>query len=155
MKEAMREMKDDYGVIPYPKLDESGEYATYLSGTFSAQMVGISQPESDYARTGTIVHALNVYSHEMVIPAIMDITLKTKTTRDEDSIRMMDLIFESRRFSFDSLDESNFMLSPYKSIRTLIGTDCTKDIASHYAANEAGAKEWIQGMMDAFNDANQ
>ncbi|MBQ2709402.1 MAG: hypothetical protein IJF67_14125, partial [Clostridia bacterium] len=132
---------------------ESGEYATYLSGTFSAQMIGVCQPESDWARTGTITHALNVLSHEYVVPAIYDVTLKTKTTRDEDSARMMDMIFANRRFSFDSVDENNFMLSPIKSVRTLIGTQKTKDIASHYAANEASAKEWIQKMIDAYNDA--
>jgi len=153
MKEAMRDMEDDYGVLPYPKLDESGEYATYLSGTFSAQMIGVTQPEADWERTGTIVHALNVLSHEYVIPAIYDVTLKTKTTRDEDSARMMDMIFENRRFSFDSVDEQGFMLSPVRSVRALIGSQQSKDIASHYAANETQAKDWIQKMIDAYNDA--
>lgn len=153
MKDAMRDMEDDYGVLPYPKLEESGEYATYLSGTFSAQMIGVTQPEADWERTGTITHALNVLSHEYVIPAIYDVTLKTKTTRDEDSARMMDMIFANRRFSFDSVDEMGFMLSPVKSVRALIGSQKSKDIASYYAANETQAKEWIQNMIDAYNDA--
>ena len=45
------------------------------------------------------------------------------------------------------------MLSPVRSVRALIGSQQSKDIASHYAANETQAKEWIQKMIDAYNDA--
>ena len=96
MNEKVRAMKDDYGVLPYPKLTEEQEYTTYLSGTYSAQMIPVTQPSGDYERTGIITQALNAYGHEYVIPEIFETTLKTKLTRDEDSVRMLKLITDSR-----------------------------------------------------------
>ena len=99
-----------------------------------------------------ITEALNAYSQEYVTPAIYEVTLKTKTSRDERSIEMLDLILDSRQYSFDSCDESNFPLSPIKTLRTLIGSSKSKDIASYYASNENAAEEWVQTMIDAYKD---
>ena len=46
--------------------------------------------------TGAILEALNCESANYVVPAYYDITLKTKTSRDEESAAMLDLIFENR-----------------------------------------------------------
>lgn len=150
MKDAVRNMKDDYGIIPYPKLEESDDYATYLSGTFSAQMIGVTQPESDLHRTALITQALNAYSHEYVTPAIVETTLKTKAARDEESIRMVNLVFDKRQYSFDSIDEGGFAFSPLQTVRTLIGAKKSKDIASYYASREKSAKAWIEKIIKAF-----
>ncbi len=148
MNAEIRDMKDDYGVLPYPKLDEGdGGYGTYLSGTFSAQMISSLKLESEYAKIGMITEALNAYGHEYVTPAIYEITLKTKTSHDEKSVEMLDLILDSREYSFDSCDESSFNLSPIKTIRKLIGSSKSKDIASYYASNEASAKKWVGTMI--------
>ena len=150
MNAEIRDMKDDYGVLPYPKLEEgAGGYGTYLSGTFSAQMISKITSEDKLPMIGMITEALNAYGHEYVTPAIYEVTLKTKTSRDEKSVEMLDMILASREYSFDSMDESNFPLSPIKTIRQLIGTQ-SKDIASYYAANEASAKEWVNKMIEAY-----
>ncbi len=151
----MREMEDDYGILPYPKLDETiDKNYTYLSGTFSAQMIGVDRPETDWERTGTITQALNVYAHEMVIPAIYDVALKTKTARDEDSARMLDLILANRVYSFDSCDEQGFLLSPVKTLRARLGAK-NKDIASYYASNKDSAQKWIDNMIETFKAASK
>ena len=151
MNAEIREMTDDYGVLPYPKLDESTDgYGTYLSGTFSAQMICVNQPQENWHKIGTIVEALNVYSHELVLPAIYEVTLKTKTSRDENSIEMLDLILDSRTYSFDSCDEDGFPLSPIKTLRDLIGRKKSTDIASYYASVEATAQAWIDNMIEAY-----
>ena len=46
--------------------------------------------DSEFA--GRITEALAVASHEYVIPAYYEVTLKTKTARDDDSYRMLDII---------------------------------------------------------------
>ncbi len=153
MNEKMRDFKDDYGVLPYPKLKESQDYATYLSGTFSAQMIAVCQPEANREKIGIVAQALNVLGHANVVPAIYETTLKTKTTRDEDSVRMLDLILANRIYSFDSCDEANFALSPIKTLRGLIGSSRSKDIASYYASSKEQAEAWIQSMIDAYRDA--
>jgi hypothetical protein len=154
MGDKMRAMKDDYGVLPYPKFTEEQEMGyTHLDGTFSAMMVPITQPSADWEKTGLIVEALNALGYEMVTPAMYDITLKNKISRDDDSIRMLDLVLAGRRYSFDSLDEDNFPLSPVRAMRNLIGQK-NKDIASYNAANEKGAASWIEKMIAAYESSN-
>ena len=115
-------------------------------------MISVCKPESEHAKIGMITEALNAYSREYVIPAIYEVTLKTKTSRDERSVEMLDLILDSREYSIDSCDESDFPLSPRCTIRDLIGGKKSKDIASYYAANEAKAEEWVQTMIDAYQN---
>ncbi|NLE13670.1 MAG: hypothetical protein GX628_08355 [Clostridiales bacterium] len=151
MQPYMRDMEDDYGVLPYPKLNEKQEnYATYLSGTFSPQMVTITQPEEDWERTGVITTALNAYGHEWVTPAIYEVTLKTKTARDEESLAMFDLILDNRVYSFDACDESAFPLSPLNALRNRIGGSKSPDIASYYASVEASAQAWLDKIIEQY-----
>lgn len=153
MNDALRSMTDEYGVLPYPKLDESIEgYPTYLSGSLSSQMIGVTQNEASQAKIGIITQALNVYSYELVIPAVYEVTLKTKNVHDEDSIRMLDIIRANRQYSFDACDESAFPLSPLASIRSLVGTKKTKDIASYYEKTQKKAQAWIDKMIEAYED---
>lgn len=153
MGDKMRAMKDDYGVLPYPKYSESQEMGyTHLDGTFSCIMMPITQPSADWERTGTIVEALNALGYDMVKPAMYDITLKTKLSRDDDSIRMLDFVLAGRRYSFDSLDEDNFPLSPVRAMRNLLSQK-KKDIASYYASNEAKAIAWIEKIITAYEES--
>ena len=146
-------MEDEYGVLPYPKRDESIEgYPTYLSGTVSTQMVGVSQPEEAYDMIGTVTQALNAYSYDYVTPAIYEITLKTKNVHDEDSVRMLDIILANRQYSFDACDEAQFPLAPSYSVRYLIGGQKSKDIASYYEKNEKKALKWIEDIISAYED---
>ncbi len=155
LNEDMRNMKDDYGVLPYPKANESQDgYYTHLDGTYSAQMITITAPDEDLGRTGTIVEALNAYSREYTIPALYDVALKVKASRDDDSVRMLDIALAGRRYSLDSLDESNFPLSPKKVLRYQIQAG-NENITSYYEANKTLAEEWIASMVTAFNESEK
>jgi len=151
--EKMRDMEDDYGILPTPKYQaEDPGYSTHLDGTFSAQMIMVSQPESEFERTGTITEALNAYSRQIVVPAIYDTALKVKVTRDEGSTRMIDYALEGRKFSFDSFDESSFKLSPVNVLRSNI--QGKKDsITSYYESNKSSCEKWIEDMVKAFEES--
>lgn len=152
---AMRDMKDDYGVLPYPKLTESQEgYYTHLDGTYSAQLITVTLPEEDLERTGTIVEALNAYSREFTIPALYEIALKVKASRDDDSVRMLDIALAGRRYSLDSLDEGGFKLSPVNALRNNIQKG-NESITSYYEANKSSCEEWITSMIEAFNESEK
>lgn len=151
--ESMRDMEDDYGILPTPKYAaEDDGYSTHLDGTFSAQMILVSQPESEFSRTGTITEALNAYSRQIVVPAIYDTALKVKVTRDEGSTRMIDYALEGRKFSFDSFDESGFPLSPVKVLRQNIQSGA-ESITSYYESNKSKCEEWIANMIEAFENS--
>lgn len=92
--ESLRDMESDFGIIPYPKFDEAQtEYYSRVS-YYWANVVPTTNTHLEM--TGAILEAFNSYSARYVVPAYYDIALKTKYSRDEESVAMLDLIFENR-----------------------------------------------------------
>ena len=92
--EVLRNMDADFGIIPYPKWDESQEkYATTIHNAIS--LFGIPASVSDPECSAIIMEALCAESYKNVVPAFYDVTLKGKITRDEESEEMIDLIRDS------------------------------------------------------------
>ncbi len=95
----LRDMEDDYAILPYPKWDENQEkYYTMVDGSHQIMAVPITAAETE--RIGTIIEALCAESYKSVIPVYYDTALKLKGTRDEKSIEMLDSILASRVFDF-------------------------------------------------------
>ena len=90
----MREMRDDFGILPYPKYDEAQEsYQTYIC---DGNTTGFSIPiTADAEKSGMILNALNALGMSDVRPEYYDRALKGKAARDNDSVAMLDIIFNS------------------------------------------------------------
>ena len=90
----IREMESDFGFIPLPKYDETQDryYHTY---SWASPGVAIPVTANDPEETGAVLEALAYYGRLMVLPAYYEINLQTKITRDEDSPKMLDIIFDS------------------------------------------------------------
>ena len=90
----------DYGIIPYPKWDTKQEsYYTMVDGghdTMGKFPCRLRIPEF----VGIVTEALCAESYKRAIPAYYDVALKVKGTRDETSIKILDLLFENPRFDF-------------------------------------------------------
>ena len=95
----LRDMEDDFGILPFPKKDEKQEkYITGLRDTFVGFCVPTGNKDPEFV--GTIMEALCVSGSKNVIPAYYDVVLKVKTARDEDSADMLDIIKESVTVDF-------------------------------------------------------
>jgi len=95
----LRNSESDYGIIPFPKWDEKQkEYRTFTDGRGSALVLPIYS--DDFELVGTVVEALSAESRRTVLPAYFDSTLNTKFARDEESIRMIQIILDGRVFDF-------------------------------------------------------
>ncbi len=124
-----RDRSTEYGILPYPKLDEAQDrYYTMVGGSHAA--LGIPKTVSDLEFVGIITEALNAESHKIVFPAYYEIALKVKYSYDDESVKMLDMIVDSRVFDFgfiyDSWKGASFLLE------TLIGGK-SSDFASFYA----------------------
>ena len=98
-----REMEDDFGILPLPKYDDLQE--RYISTAASWGMPFYVVPRNAYsaeefARTGYITQLLAYESMYTMTPAYYDQTLQNKVSRDEESARMLDMIFASRGYDF-------------------------------------------------------
>ena len=93
-----REMKTDYGIIPYPKYDETQEsYYSRVEGG-NPYFVPITAGDPDFS--GAMLEALACESHNRVIPTYYETALKSKFTRDEQSAQILDLIMNTRVYDF-------------------------------------------------------
>jgi len=94
----LRAMDSDFGIIPYPKWNEEQE--EYCARTEHGEFPCIPVTNKDLEMTGVILEALSSESAKTVIPAYYDISLQGKITRDEESVEMIDLIFDNRVFDW-------------------------------------------------------
>lgn len=92
----LRDMKDLYGIVPVPKLDEAQEnYQTFVHDQFTALAIPNSVPDSRLSMIGAFLEADACESYRTVIPAYYEIALKGKYLSDNESALMLDLIYQS------------------------------------------------------------
>ncbi|MCL1792966.1 MAG: extracellular solute-binding protein [Oscillospiraceae bacterium] len=97
--DSLRDMETDFGVLPYPKLDETQQkYTSYID--LHNPLMGVPSTVSELERTGAIIEELSYLSKKYLVPAYYDTTLKTKFARDEDSVEMLDIIRDGVVFDF-------------------------------------------------------
>ncbi|MCI8388395.1 MAG: extracellular solute-binding protein [Clostridiales bacterium] len=95
----LREMRDDWGVLPIPKLDSEQE--TYYSSVDAGVHLYIVPIDTvDVDRTSIIMEAMSYGGYKDVIPAFYDVSLQNKYSRDDESAEMLDIIKNNRVFDF-------------------------------------------------------
>ena len=92
----------EFGVLPMPKASEAQK--KYHAGSQDA-MTSIEVPTTSFGEDrleciGALLEAMSAESHRAVLPAYYDVILKHKNTRDEESIEMIELIYEGRLYNF-------------------------------------------------------
>ena len=93
-----REMEDDFGLLPLPKFDEAQkEYHSFTSYGW-ATSYSIPVTNSDLGRTGMILETMAGYSTDTLTPAVIDVSLKSKFARDEESAEMLQIIFDTKTY---------------------------------------------------------
>ena len=92
----LRDMEDDFGIIPTPKYDEQQSEYINLGGSPFFMVVPVTADNLD--RTGTIMESLAMLSTDVIDTAYYDIVLKGKSSRDSESLEMLDLIFSTLEY---------------------------------------------------------
>jgi hypothetical protein len=93
----LRNMDADFGIIIHPKFDDTqGNYQNYCG---SPPVMCVPTTSLDFDRTGMILEALCYESTDTVIKAYYDVLLKTKISRDNESEKMLDIMFQNRFYS--------------------------------------------------------
>jgi ABC-type glycerol-3-phosphate transport system substrate-binding protein len=132
----------DYGILPWPKLDEA--QSRYYHFSHNGFMV-LPQTTPDLNKTGLIVEALSAMSYKYCIPAYYDVLMGIKLTRDLESVEMLDLVYKTCIFDPGrNLIEGDPMQYAFP---TLLKSKST-DFVSYYEKN-AGK---TQAALDKFYD---
>jgi hypothetical protein len=142
-----RAMVDDFGILPYPKSEETFAGDIYGSRTFGGfpYVVPITVTDTDFV--SAIMEALACESYKTVIPVLYDKVLKIKNTRDEDSEKMLDMI-RSKRIT--DLGEVYFW-DDIESVYENMYAGKSNDFASKTASIEKKVNKVLDKAIEFFN----
>lgn len=91
----------DYGIMPYPKYDESQqEYYSLSDADGGVMCLPVTLTGDDLNRAGAVMSALSGDSYETVTPIYYNTLLQTRYARDEATVEMIDLIYRSTTYDF-------------------------------------------------------
>lgn len=146
--ENMRDYTVDFGFLPYPKYDEAQE--NYLSLDWGG-LLSIPATISDPAMVGAAMELLAWESRNEVIPTYYEKILVGKLARDDETEKMMDLLFDTityevggNYFGFSSGTSELFYLLPKQAVEQQ-----KSNLASLYAKLEKSASKTISKFYDA------
>lgn len=144
----MREAEFDFGILPYPKLDEAQK--DYYSLISSGLVPGVSIPitNNDTAKAGLILEAMAYYSVDTLTVAYYDVTLTHKYFRDTESGDMLDIIFDSRVYDFGYIFDIGGLGTL---IQTLYGMKVNK-FTSFYQKYEKKALSQLEEIEASFRE---
>ena len=136
----LREMEDDYYMLPVPMMDEKqGEYTSRVHD--SATLYGLPVTAKKTDEIGVTLEAMEIESHLTVMPAYYDEALKYKYTRDADSAEMIDLIRDNAKTDFAYIYSESIgggLGTTGKGIHRIFRTGYTgklESLSSHIASN--------------------
>ncbi len=98
-------MKDDYGILPMFKYDETQDrYYTSISDNSSQILVPTTCKDPDMI--GAFIECMSEVSYKTVTPAWYEMAMKGKYLRDNESCQMFDIITKSVWYDFAVINTS-------------------------------------------------
>ncbi|MCQ2431760.1 MAG: hypothetical protein MJ175_04060 [Clostridia bacterium] len=145
-----RDLGYDYGILPCPKMDEAQKGYVGFSQPWVnvTPMIPITVTGADLTMAGVLTNALAAYGYDYIRPAVFDNVICLKGTRDEQSARIVNQIFENVTFDLSidcGISSVSSIVSKY--LARELGK---QDITSMYAADKSKIAEQIQGLMDTY-----
>ena len=153
----LRDMKDGYGLLPMPKLDENQE-SYYNSARDSSNLTGIATNCANPDAVAAALELMNYYSYLDVTPAYFEVAMKTKYLADSDSANMFDMILDGVRVDFGEIYSLTISGGTYTmkgifagQFRNLIRLQI-EDLGSNYAENENIYKAGLAGILEKYDE---
>lgn len=144
----LKDAEFDYGILPYPKWDEAqNDYYTMMDG--HGPLLAVPATISDLEFIGIMLEVMSAEGYKRITPAYYDVALKTKYARDEETVEMLDLILEGRRFDFGYIYDG--WVGMAFCLQNLLSQE-KSDITSYYEKNEAVSRQYLEKVIKAYQD---
>ena len=144
----MRGYDFDFGILPFPKLDEYQEkYKTMPQNGYTMFCTPVTVQNTEKA--GAVIEALAAESRKSVVPAFYEVALKTKYARDEESSDMIDIIRDGISYNFGI--EYAWMLGGSHPFRALIG-DKKANVASWVEKNTPRLEKALAKILSVYEE---
>jgi hypothetical protein len=94
----LRDMESSFGVLPVPKYDESQENYASLVWVHHDCVLGMPSVVGNADMISVILEHMSYLSYYDIYPVFYDTVIMGKSTRDEQSKEMLQIVFETRLF---------------------------------------------------------
>lgn len=146
----LRDMEQDFGLIPFPKFETSQDHYTCQVLT-SARAYAIPSSGVDLKMTADVTEALAIESLNKFRPAYLDATITGKSMRDEESREMLELIFEYRIFDIGTIFGWGGVAGSFQNAINNGG----ENYMSSVQKNEKAVKKAIQNALKTFGEEDE
>nr|MBQ4320408.1 extracellular solute-binding protein [Clostridia bacterium] len=148
----LRDMDNDFGIIPWPKYDETVE-GYYAAVQASCNMITVPVTVKNVELVSAIIEQMAYLGWRDVVPTYYDVVLKSKYTRDEESPEMIDLIREGRVFDIGYFYTGKAeILVEIHSPGPHLAQSADHNFASFYAKMEVQALKQIEAINEFYRD---
>jgi len=153
--DALREMKTDFGILPYPKYTvEQDTYYNFMANGTVVTAIPVSC-DIDYANeeVSAVIEAMASESYRFVSVAFYETALKAAYNRDDLSAQMIDIITGqhdtvkstlTKNFLYEYGSSLGGMGSIFSTLMSGKNTNFSSTYESIYPAYEQGLKDLIQ-----------
>jgi len=140
---AFREMEDDFGMIPHPKLDVATPYYTQLVNNNVVTVTTVPVTNTKLEMTSILLEAMAYEGWKNISPEYKEVLLQTKLTRDNESADMFDYIWGHRTYRY-GLEAYNDVLN------TKVIGKANRSYVSTYEALTPKAEKEIEKIKEFF-----
>jgi len=95
-----RDMPDDFGMIPHPKLDEAAPFYTQLVNNNVVTVTTVPMTNTRLEMTSILLEDLAYEGWKYISPEYKEVLLQTKMTRDNESADMFEYIWGHRTYRY-------------------------------------------------------
>ena len=136
----------DFGIVPLPLWSEEQEnYRSFCGGSQTAGIaisIGCEDPEY----SAYMIEAISCESKKYITPAYMDINLKSKDAQDEESLEMLNIIFNNIVYDIGFVYNFGGIGGLFERLCKAKSTD----IVSSFRADEPGITAAIEEVIEAY-----
>lgn len=147
----MREYDVNFGLLPYPKLDEEQDNYYSLTAAYHNQYVAVPFFVENPERTGMLLEILAYKGMKYVTPAFYEKQLVGRDTRDNESEEMLNIIYANVIYDPGLVYRISGMANTYNQVRT----QRTNVFVSQYEASKATAEKDISAINELFQADQQ
>ena len=94
---SLQETDIDYGIVPLPMMDKNqGQYITTVANGMTMYSIGRQTKNAEAA--GTVLQTLGYYGLQYTTPAVFEVTMQGKFSKDEETMRLLTTLKDGVQF---------------------------------------------------------
>jgi len=142
--ENLRSMDTDFGILPIPKYDENQKDYLQTVNPYVGVVTAVPQCAPSIEYSSAVLEYMSYESKYVLQPAYYEVVLNNKIARDEESSKMLDIIFGSRAYDIGDV----FDFGSIGSDVIYMSMTFDRNMVSKYEKKEASALKAIDKLVE-------